>query len=89
MNGIEKAVEVITGVSVNWEELGRAFGEQYPEDQARFLLGMWEQTSDGDAERIARSNALGATGNSNRVDLAQFLRLLADAIDPAGNEGQR
>lgn len=80
-DAIDRAIEVATGVTIDWEGLGRAYGEQFPEDQARFLLGMWEMTTDQDAARIARANVLGGHANANRGELAEFLRLLADAIE--------
>jgi hypothetical protein len=81
VTSIEDAVEVSTGVTIDWEELGRAYGELMPNDQALFLLGMWEATTDNTARHIANAVAFRSHTNANRAEVAEFLHLLATAID--------
>lgn len=85
MSAIDKAIEVATSVSVDWEELGKAFSEAWPNDQGYFLVGMWEASTDSQAADIANASIFGSHSNSTRAEVAEYLRLVADAIDKGGS----
>lgn len=85
MSALDEAIEVATGVTVDWEELGKAFSEEFPHEQGRFLVGMWQASTDSQAARIAEASIFGAHVNSTRGEVAEYLRLVADAIDKGGS----
>src|SRR5690606_3126615 len=81
MSAIDKAVEIAASVAIDWEEMGRAFSEQFANDQGYFLLGMWEESVDSQAEAIGNASVFGGRSNSTRSEVAEYLRRVADAIE--------
>lgn len=84
MSGLDKAVEVATSVTIDWEEMGKAFSGLFANDQGYFLLGMWEESTDSQAEEIGNASIFGPSSNSTRDEVAEYLHLVADAIEKGG-----
>lgn len=85
MSALDKAIEITTGITIDWEELGKAFSEAHPHEQGYFLVGMWEASTDSQAAEIAKASIFGSHTNSTRAEVAEYLRLVADAIDEGGS----
>lgn len=76
---LKEAIEVDAHLEVDWEKLGRVFADEYSNNQAKFLLGFYEQVEDLQLAFIGSEKEI---PEHARADLADVLRRLASFISP-------